>query len=190
MSNWRGETEPRAGRAIGYSPLAKLLHWLIVVLLIIQYTVAWFMPHIGRNTVPETLINLHFSLGTIILAVAVLRLLWRLTHPEPTPMDKIAPWQLVTAKTIHYLLYLLLLIIPILGWTNASYRGFDVALFGLTLPHLVATRAPNFAWTGDVHAAVSYYVMLPLIGLHAAASIYHAVVHKNGVFGRMLPSLR
>ena len=44
----------------GYSATAKSLHWLIVVLLAAQFTVAWLMPHIGRNTPVTTLISLHF----------------------------------------------------------------------------------------------------------------------------------
>ena len=172
----------------GYTPLARLLHWLVVALLIVQYVVAWTMPHIGRNTVPETLINLHFSLGALVLAVVVVRLGWRWTHGEPAPLDGIPPWQVASARVLHWLLYLLLFAIPILGWINASWRGFDVSVFGLfTLPRLVATRAAGFGWTGDVHALLSYYVLLPLIGLHVLAALYHSLVRRDGVLARMLP---
>jgi cytochrome b561 len=57
-----------------YSATAKSLHWLIVVLLAAQFTVAWLMPHIGRNTPVTTLISLHFSFGVIILLIAITRL--------------------------------------------------------------------------------------------------------------------
>jgi len=172
----------------GYTPVARLLHWLVVALLIVQYVVAWTMPHIGRNTVPETLINLHFSLGALVLAVVVVRLGWRWTHGEPAPLDGIPPWQVASARVLHWLLYLLLFAIPILGWINASWRGFDVSVFGLfTLPRLVATRAAGFGWTGDVHALLSYYVLLPLIGLHVLAALYHSLVRRDGVLARMLP---
>jgi cytochrome b561 len=70
-----------------YSATAKSLHWLIVVLLAAQFTVAWLMPHIGRNTPVTTLINLHFSFGVIILVIAIIRLAWRATHAEPAPLD-------------------------------------------------------------------------------------------------------
>ena len=132
-----------------YTPVAKLLHWLIVALLIAQYAVAWNMPHIGRNTTPDTLINLHFSFGVLILAAAILRLAWRWTHPEPAPLDGIPPWQANSARAMHMALYAMLFVIPLLGWINASWRGFDVSVFGLaTLPKLVGTRATGFAWTG------------------------------------------
>ena len=174
---------------IHYTPAAKLLHWLIVVLLAAQFAIAWTMPHIGRNTIPETWINLHFSLGVVVLFVAVVRLLWRWTHPEPTPIDGLPPWQVSSAYAVHLLLYALLFVLPVLGWINASFRGFDVTLFGLlTLPALISTRAPGFGWTGDVHAFMSNYVLLPIVALHVMATLYHAFVRKDEVLNRMLPA--
>jgi cytochrome b561 len=178
-------TETRDSAA--YTGTAKSLHWLIVVLLIAQFIVAWTMPHIGRNTKPETLINLHFSIGVIVLGVAVIRLLWRLKHPEPAPEAGLPPWQIASARVVHWLLYLLLLVIPILGWINASWRGFPVMMFGLDLPKLIATRAPGWVWTGDVHSLLANYVMLTLVGLHVLAALYHWAVRRDGVLWRMLP---
>lgn len=82
----------------GYSATAKSLHWLIVVLLAAQFTVAWLMPHIGRNTPVTTLISLHFSFGVIILLIAIIRLAWRATHAEPAPLDGVPPWQVQSAR--------------------------------------------------------------------------------------------
>src|SRR5665213_829975 len=102
----------------GYTPTAKVLHWLVVALLLAQYTIAWNMPHIGRNTKPDTIINLHFSLGVLVFVVVLVRLAWRWTHAEPVPLDGIPPWQVTTARLVHGLLYALLLVIPVLGWMN------------------------------------------------------------------------
>ena len=170
-----------------YTGTTKALHWTIVALLIAQFIVAWIMPHIGRNTQPVTLINLHFSVGVLILFVAVARLGWRLTHPEPSPEDGVPPWQVTSARIVHWLLYALLFVIPILGWTAASWRGFPVIMFGLELPKLMATRAPGFAWIGDLHALLAYYAMLTLVGLHVAAALYHYFWRRDGVLQRMLP---
>jgi cytochrome b561 len=171
----------------GYTGTAKTLHWTILVLLITQFTVAWIMPHIGRNTVPGTLINLHFSVGVIILAVAIVRLGWRFTHGEPAPLDGVPPWQMASARVVHWLLYLLLFVLPILGWANASWRGFPIIMFGLQLPKLLPTRAPGWDWTGDVHALLAYYVLLTLVGLHVLAALYHYFIRRDGVLQRMLP---
>ena len=170
----------------GYTGTAKALHWLIVLLLIAQFIFAWTMPHIGRNTPVTTLISLHFTFGIIILAVAIVRLGWRLTHREPPPEDGLPPWQNLTAHIVHYLLYALLFVVPILGWINASWRGMPVEMFGLELPKLLPTRAPGWNWTGDVHGLLANYAMLAMVGLHVAAALYHHFVRRDGVLKRML----
>lgn len=179
-------TSPNA--QLGYTGTAKLLHWAILALLVVQFILAWTMPHIRRDTQPDTLINLHLSFGVLILAVAVLRLGWRMTHAEPAPLDGLPPWQVLSARVMHWLLYVLLFVVPILGWINASWRGFPVTLFGLLeMPKLVATRMPGFRWTGDVHNALANYAMLTLVGLHATAALYHYFVRRDRVLQRMLP---
>ncbi len=174
-------------RTTRYTSTTKFLHWLIVVLLAAQYIVAWTMPHIGRNTPVTTLISLHFSFGIIILAVAIVRLVWWATHANPVPLDGVPPWQVQSARALHWLLYIFLFVIPVLGWTNASWRGMPIVLFGAELPKLIGTRAPGWGWTGDVHGILAYYVMLTLIGLHIAAGLYHYFIRKDGVLQRMLP---
>jgi cytochrome b561 len=181
----KGET--MAISSTTYSGTAKALHWTILLLLIAQFIFAWTMPHIGRNTPVTTLISLHFTFGIIILAVAVVRLVWRATHGEPAPLDGIAPWQTATARIVHWALYLLLFVIPVLGWLDASRRGMPVEMFGLELPKLLATRAPGWGWTGDVHGLLANYAMLGLVGLHVIAALYHHFVRHDGALQRMLP---
>jgi cytochrome b561 len=174
----------------GYTGTAKALHWLILALLIVQFILAWTMPHIGRNTPVTTLIGLHFSFGALILLVAVVRLLWRLAHAEPEPADGLPPWQVISARLIHWLLYLLLFVVPVLGWINASWRGMPVSVFGLIeMPKLIATRAPGWGWTGDIHGLLADYAMLALVGLHVAAALYHYFIRRDGVLQRMLPDV-
>ncbi len=178
----------KAENNLGYTETAKALHWGIVALLIVQFVLSWTMPEIKRDTKPETLINLHLSFGALILGLAVIRLGWRATHAEPPPQDGLPPWQLQSARIMHRLLYGLLFVVPVLGWINASYRGFPVSLFGLfELPKLIATRTPGFGWTGDVHGLLANYLMLALVGLHVAASLYHYFIRRDGVLQRMLP---
>ncbi len=170
-----------------YNDVAKALHWLILALLIAQFIFAWTMPHIGRNTPVTTLISLHFTFGVIVLLVAIVRLIWRLMHTEPPPEAGVPPWQTASARLVHWLLYMLLFVVPILGWINASYRGMPIVMFGLELPKLVATRAPGWGWTGDVHSLIATYAMLGLVGLHVAAALYHYLVRRDRVLHRMLP---
>ena len=176
-----------------YDAVAKALHWIIVGLLIVQYTIAFLMPHVGRDTKPEGLVGLHLSFGGVLILLVLLRVAWRLLRGAPPPPVGLPAWQLVGSRYVHYLLYLLIIAIPILGWTNASYRGWNISVFGIVpLPHLVPARnaAPagsfSWGWTGDIHTYTSY-VLLAIAGLHILAALYHRFVLRDRVLDRMLP---
>ena len=175
----------------GYGVVAKVLHWTIVGLLICQFAIAWTMPDIGpRTTQPDRLIDLHLSFGTLILLVIVVRLLWRIGHPVPLLTDNVPRWQQIAAKAGHHTLYLLLVIMPLLGWASASGRGFPVTLFGLMrLPDILARRSPLTGVLGDVHTVLSY-VLLGVVGLHVLAALYHHFVLRDDTLRRMLPGIR
>ena len=172
----------------GYGPMAKTLHWLVFALLAAQFAIAWAMPNIGRNAKAEGLIDLHLSVGTLILLVVVARAAWRLARPVPAISDGTPEWQQRAAAATHVLLYVLLVAVPVLGWANASSRGFPVTLFGLvTLPALLPKGSAFGHWCGDIHTVASY-VLLGVVGLHVAAALYHRVVLRDDVLARILPS--
>lgn len=182
--------EARTAKATGYDGVAKTLHWLIVLLLIAQYTIAWTMPDINPRTPPNTLIDFHFSIGVTILALAVLRLLWRWTHPVPLITDNVPAWQNWAARATHFLLYLLLFVLPILGWIDAGFRALPIRFYELaTIPPIIAASRALAGRTGDIHTFVSY-ILLAVIGLHVLAALYHYLVRRDGVLQRMLPSTR
>lgn len=176
-----------------YTGIAQALHWTVVALLIVQFTLAWIMPEIHRGTAPETLINLHLSFGLVILAVIGIRFLWRMTHSAPPSPKGLPAWQLLSSRVVHALQYMLLFAIPILGWVNASYRGWTVTVFGwVHLPSLVPPRSATPAgafigpWTGDVHIWLSYG-LLALVSLYVSGALYHRFVLRDRVLARMIP---
>ena len=170
-----------------YGSAAKIFHWTIVLLLAIQYGVAWTMPEMHRDTKPEGLISLHLSLGALILLVMLLRLCWRLFRPVPLRTDNVPGWQVMAARTIHLLLYALLVVMPVLGWANANSRGWDVGLFGIIpLPAIMAAHAPLGHTLGDVHTLIAY-TLLGLLALHVAGALYHHFRLRDRTLSRMLP---
>ncbi|MBV8651020.1 MAG: cytochrome b [Alphaproteobacteria bacterium] len=174
--------------APAYGPVAKLLHWLVVMLLVAQFIIAWTMPPIHRGTTPETLISLHLSLGVVILLVIAVRIVWRLTHPAPAEPGDMPVWQRLVARATHGLLYAILVALPLLGWANASARGWKVTLFDiLPLPPLVPTGSAVGHAMGDIHGTLAT-ILLIVAGLHVAAALFHAVLRGDGVLQRMLPS--
>ncbi len=171
----------------GYDATAKLLHWLVVVLVFTQFIISFLMPEIGPGVVPGTLINLHLSFGVLIFAVILFRLMHRLRHPVPLDMPDSPAWERWVAVATHRLFYFLLLVAPFLGWASASAHNLPLRVFGLgPLPYLVAPKARIGLVAGDVHA-VMMWTLLALIGVHALAALYHHLVRRDTVLQRMLP---
>jgi cytochrome b561 len=182
--------EARTAGTPGYDGVAKMLHWLIVALLIAQFAIAWTMPDIHPGTVPDTLINLHFAIGVTILALAILRLVWRFGHPVPLIRDNVPAWQHWIARATHVLLYLLIFLLPLLGWADACFRGYAIDYFGLvTIPQILPASRALAGETGDIHTLVSY-VLLGVVGLHVLAALYHHFWLRDRVLTRMLPGTR
>jgi cytochrome b561 len=169
----------------GYGMVAKILHWLIFGLLAVQYTIGSIMPHIGRKTVNEGWVSWHFSVGAAILFFIVLRLVWRLLHPVPQ-LPTLTPWERVLAGFTHWVLYILVLVMTLLGWAATNSRGWDVNLFGIvTLPKISPNDSERGHECGDIHN-IFVYVLLGFIILHVAAALYHHFVKHDQVVGRML----
>ncbi len=180
--------EPRFARTPGYGAVAKALHWTIVLLIVIQFTLGLLMPHVGRGVQPVGLIGLHVSFGALTLAVALVRLAWRLAHPVPLETDNVPAWQVRVAAVTHMLLYALLVAVPVLGWINGATRGWTPMLFGvIPLPQIVATQSPFGRAVGEYHN-LSAWVLLGVVGLHLLATLYHQLVLRDRVLQRMLPA--
>ncbi len=91
------------------------------------------------------------------------------------------------AQVTHLALYALLLVLPLLGWANASSRGWTVSLFGLLpLPPLLPTGAATGPVLGDLHGLAATLLLVG-VGLHVAAVLYHQVLLKDRLLQRMFP---
>jgi cytochrome b561 len=178
------------GKPAGYNGAAKGLHWLILILLVVQFGVAWTMPDVGRDTKPIGLIAWHMSIGAFILLVMLVRLGWRaISEVPPAPADLAPPLRRLSRAT-HFLLYAILIVLPLLGWINASARGWAVQFLGvIPLPALVPSGSPWGHEMGDVHQIVAY-VLLGVVGLHVLGALYHQFILKDALLQRMLPARR
>ncbi len=171
-----------------YSAPAKFFHWLTVLLLVIQYTIGWLMPDIGRDTQPVGLISWHLSIGALIVLLVLIRLMWRSKHHPPPAPQTLSPLLNRIARATHWLLYLLLIAFPLMGWANASSRGWPVSLFGvLPLPALSSKGSQLGHTLGDMHQLFAW-VLIAVVALHGAAALYHHFIVKDDTLRRMLPN--
>jgi len=180
-ANGRRMTEQRH-----YGSTAKVLHWLVVALLVIQYSIGWIMPDIKRGMDPGVGMTLHISLGVTILLIIVARLGWRLAHPV-APENSLAPWQRVTSEVIHWLLYVLVMATTLSGWLFASAQGWTVSwFFVIPLPMLTAGNTQLLQSIDGLHQDFEW-TLLVLIGIHVASAFLHLLYFRDGVMRRMLP---
>ncbi|BAN27621.1 cytochrome B561 (plasmid) [Caballeronia insecticola] len=94
------------------------------------------------------------------------------------------------AGLTHIALYALLIVLPLMGWANASSRDWPVALFArIPLPYLSSPGSRFGHALGDWHANLAW-VLLALVVLHVCAAIYHHLVLRDGTLIRMLPTSR
>ena len=173
-----------------YGMTAKVFHWLIVALLLVQYPLGWLMPDIKRGMTPGVGMTLHVSIGTVILALILARFVWRLTHPV-APEGSLQPWQRLASEGLHWLLYLAVLATTVSGWLFASARGWAISWFFLApMPMLTAGSAARVRALDGWHQDFEFALLI-LIGLHVASAILHLFYYRDRVMQRMLPdSLR
>ena len=171
--------------AAKYSPLAKLLHWSVGLLIIAQLVIGWTMPDVHKGTLPVGEIGWHVTVGVVLILLVALRVIWRAVRPpQPTPEERgWLPW---TARATHVLLYVLMIVVPVLGWANASSRDWAVGIGSwLELPRIMPVGSKLGHDFGDIHGFLAYALAV-LAGLHVAAGIYHHFVRRDDVLRRML----
>jgi cytochrome b561 len=169
-----------------YGTTAKVFHWLVVALLIVQYPLGKFMPHIHRGMTPGDAMTFHISFGITILALMVLRLFWRINHPV-APARSLPAWQQLISEAVHWLLYVLVFSTTMTGWIFASERGWSILLFSaVPLPMLRTEGSPLANAIGKWHGTMEWALLL-VIGAHVAAAMAHTFIFRDQIMQRMLP---
>ena len=179
-----------------YTAVAIALHWLIAIAILTIAVIGLVMTHVKLAPLMLfKLYQLHKSIGITILALAVLRILWRLTHRPPALPAHMPPLEKKAAEGTHVLLYALMLGLPLVGWAvvSASPLNIPTVLYGVfPWPHLPmppgvskATLAPIL---GMIHA-YGAYVLIALVALHGAAALRHHILIRDDVLRRMIPGL-
>jgi cytochrome b561 len=167
--------------------VAQFLHWLIVVLLIVQVTLASMADDLPLGARKLGLLARHKSFGITILGLAILRLLWRWMNPTPELPNTLKPYERVLAKITHAGLYIVLFAMPLTGWMMSSARGFPVSWFGLfQLPDLVPKNKTLYDAMLETHEALQW-VLYAIVAMHVLAALKHHFMLKDNVLRRMLP---
>lgn len=170
-----------------WGSVAKFFHWVIVLLVVTQFTLAFIAEGLPIGLQKLAVLARHKSVGITILALATLRLLWRAANRTPAMPATMARWEMLAARGTHALLYALLLAVPLAGWIMSSAKNFPVSWFGfLQLPDLVAPNEATFETAHEVHEVLAFTLGAVAI-LHLLAALKHHFLDRDAVLRRMLP---
>ena len=176
-----------------YTAAAKVLHWLIAVLILAMFPLAWTMGDFS-GIQKFKLYNLHKSIGITILALMTLRLFWRSFHAAPALPGSVPKRERIAAHLGHLALYAALFLMPLSGWAMISASDKPSVLFGTTafplIPWLSELRPDEKKTYADIFKGIHEFtanVLLFLIVIHVAAALRHAFVLRDGIMSRMLP---
>jgi cytochrome b561 len=166
---------------------SKILHWLAALAVLVLLVHGWWMVHMAPR--PERFANYiwHAAIGYDLLALLVVRLLWRWLNPVPAMPADLKRWEVIAAKAGHVGLYLLLFAASLSGWALAGTfkRPMALDLFGLPIPQILS--AGNRALHDFFEEAhlISSYLLAALIVVHIAGSLRHHIFKRNDVMRRM-----
>lgn len=175
-----------------FSLPARVLHWTMAVLILAMLFIGVGMV----ATVSEKhqwLLAIHKPLGIAILLLAIVRLVVRLRNPPPPLPADLPALQKLAAHLSHWLLYALMIAMPLIGWAMLSAGGYPVMLTSsLRLPAILPENALVFAWLRTAHGVFAYLLFLTFLA-HMGAALYHGLIRRDGVLrsmvgGRSAPS--
>jgi cytochrome b561 len=182
MSLWRNSPT-------NYGAISLVFHWLMALLVLIMLGLGW-----GRYYVPRTwtpwMMDLHKSLGIIILVLVFARVLWRMYEQIPPLPREFTKSEKLIAHVAHYSLYLFMLAMPLSGWLMMSAMGRNPSFFGfIDLPALIEKSPAWVPFLKNVHGLMAYG-FAGLITVHVLAAFFHHFIRKDDILRRMLPLIK
>lgn len=176
-----------------WGAIAKTFHWLIAIAILVNIGLGLWASGLPVSPRKVEAFYLHKSVGLTVLWLAMLRLMWRLTNPAPRLPLGMALWERMLAQTSHFLLYLLMLVMPLSGWVIHSASNFPLDLYGvIRVPDLVPETMDEGA-IQDTAQVVHYWLFITicaLLVLHVAGALKHHFVNGDHVLRRMMPFSR
>ena len=166
---------------------AKAFHWLMAALIFAQIPLGLLAAGWRLSPTKLNLFFWHKSTGMLILALLALRLVWRLANRTPELPAGMPAWERAGARASHFLLYALMLVLPLTGWIVNSASNIPFRIFwSIPLPAIVAPDKAVADFAALVHRGL--FVLLALVlGAHIGAALRHHFVKRNSVLARMLP---
>lgn len=170
-----------------FSGKTVALHWIIALAMIGMVVFGLVLEDMPKSEGKSALIQLHKSIGVVVLALAAWRLVWRLRQGMPEAVAAVTRLQSTLMHAVHGILLLCTLLLPLSGILNSIGNARAINLFGFPfIPQLLTTKNEMLAKIGGGTHAILGKVVIAAILLHVAAALKHHVVNGDGTLRRML----
>jgi len=158
----------------------------MALLILGMFALGWTAVNYPMSPAKLDLFIWHKSIGLTLLVLVVVRIVWRLANETPAPPADVSATEHRLASTGHYVLYLLMLLMPVSGYVVNSTANFPFRFFGGTrVPNLISPDKALQDAAEAVHLA-AFWLFALVILIHVLAALRHHFVRKNNVLRRML----
>jgi len=169
-----------------YGWLAVVLHWLVAAVVVGLFALGFWMVDLSYydewyRKGPD----LHRSIGLILFAVVVFRLLWRFINTSPRPLANHQRWEVVSAHVAHSLLYVLMFVAMVSGYLITTADGSSISVFGLFDVPSVTGQVKGMEDTAGAVHYWSTWALVGLAGLHALGALKHHFIDRDETLRRM-----
>jgi cytochrome b561 len=168
-----------------FTRAARTLHWLMAIMIVAMLFIGVGMVA-SVSERHDLLLRIHKPLGVAILILAVVRIVVRLRNPPPPLPADLPALQKLAALASHWLLYVLMVAMPLIGWAMLSAGGYPVMLSdSLRLPPIFPVSPIAFAVLRHLHGWFAALLFLTFLA-HMGAALYHGLIRRDGVLSSML----
>lgn len=168
-----------------YNVVSRLLHWVSAITIFGMFGIGlWMVDLTYYSEWYKTAPDWHRSVGILLAIVTLGRMLWK--HVTASPIVEGKAYEVITAKIVHLLMYVLLFVLFVSGYliSTSDGRGIDVFTW-FTVPSL----GELFANQSDIAGNIHYYTACILVGLasvHALAALKHHIIDKDNTLRKMI----
>lgn len=169
----------------GYGPVAIVFHWLTAVAVIGLFALGlWMVELTYYDSWYTESPAIHKSVGLLLFALVLLRLIWRLTNPHPEPIGQ--PLEKRLAGAMHRLLYLLMFVVLISGYLISTAKGKPIEVFDW---FAVPATVHDLPGQEDIAGLIHFWLAWGLIVLssgHTLAALKHHFIDRDATLRRIL----
>jgi cytochrome b561 len=171
-----------------YHLSARIIHWAMALIIISLLTVGFFMTYVlnSEDSYRMTIYGLHKSFGVLVMFLVIIRIFIRLSRPAPRLPSSIGVITKKLSLFVHFLLYVLMIFMPLSGYLMSNFFGYPVGFFGFNLPMLVERNIEWAQFFSGTHKFLGLCFATILL-LHIAATLRHRFfdIPENNILKRM-----